>query len=475
MDNRYKRLGINTLWVFLGRSGNFIMAFIMLPLYTHWLSPGEYGEGDLIQTYSTIFMCFTTCCIAQSIFIFPKNCTELEKKKYYSSGWAYIFVAICLAAIIFFIIEVITRKIGYKGTLTEHLWLIYGLMFANFIQEYTQQFTRSIDKMSIYSTTGIIQSVLVAITSVIFIPLYGFIGYILSLIFSPILAAFYSFVASRSYSYLSLSSFDRDYLKKLLVYGIPLIPNTIMWWIVNGFNRPIIEETLGLFAVGLFAIANKFPGIVTNVSTIFTNAWGISMLEEFGKPGFSVFFNKNVKFIFTILVLLCAIVSIFSKQILLLFADESYIEAWKILPILVIGALFSSMSSLVGGIFMALKNSKFFFLSSVAGGFSSVILTFILIKAMGLQGAAWATALSFFIILVFRVKFAWKYLSDLNILYYLKMLLILTILTVLVIMEFPIYIKAFFILCFFIFFFIFNRSEIYLAFNFFISLFNKRQ
>lgn len=474
MDNRYKRLGKNTLWVFLGRSGSFIMSFIMLPLYTHWLSPSEYGKGDLIQTYATIFMCFITCCIAQSIFIFPKNCTDVEKKSYYSSGWMFVFIAISLAAVFFLLFQIYTRKFGYTGTLVEHLWLVYGLMCSNFIQEYTQQFTRSIDKMSVYSITGVIQSVLVAITSIIFIPSYGLGGYILSLMISSISVSIYSFLASKSYNYFSFSSFDGVYLKELLFYGIPLIPNTVMWWLVNGFNRPIIEEYLGLSAVGLFAIANRFPGIITNVSTIFTSAWGISMLEEFGKPGFTVFFNRNFKFIFVILVILSSIVSIFSEQIISFFTADSYITAWKILPILVLGALFSSMSALVGGIFMALKNSKYFFLSSIAGGASSIILTFLFVKMMGLQGAAWATALSFLVILIFRLKFAWKYISGFTLLYYLKMLLILLCLIILTTLNLPFIIDLIYTISFFFLLYLLNRTEIFQIWSQIISFITKK-
>lgn len=45
----------------------------------------------------------------------------------------------------------------------------------------------------------------------------------------------------------------------MLSYSMPLVPNNIMWWLVSALNRPVMEIYLGMEAIGLFAVANKFP------------------------------------------------------------------------------------------------------------------------------------------------------------------------------------------------------------------------
>lgn len=42
---------------------------------------------------------------------------------------------------------------------------------------------------------------------------------------------------------------------------MPLVPNNIMWWLVSALNRPVMEIYLGMEAIGLFAVANKFPSV----------------------------------------------------------------------------------------------------------------------------------------------------------------------------------------------------------------------
>ena len=43
MQDRYKRLGKNTILVFMGKAGSSLVGLLMLPFYTHWLSTDEYG------------------------------------------------------------------------------------------------------------------------------------------------------------------------------------------------------------------------------------------------------------------------------------------------------------------------------------------------------------------------------------------------------------------------------------------------
>lgn len=81
---------------------------------------------------------------------------------------------------------------------------------------------------------------------------------------------------------------------------MPLVPNNIMWWLVSALNRPVMEIYLGMEAIGLFAVANKFPSVFSSVFAMFAVSWQISVMEEYGKDGYSQFFNK----VFRIVILL---------------------------------------------------------------------------------------------------------------------------------------------------------------------------
>ena len=119
------------------------------------------------------------------------------------------------------------------------------------------------------------------------------------------------------------------------------------------------------------------------------------MLEEYGKMDFNEFFNKIVKSIFFILVLAGVFISIFSREIITIFAAKEYIEAWKYVPFLVFSVLLQNLSGLIGGIFSAQKKSKYFFYSSIWGAGTSLIFTYLLISKMGMNGVCLAMIISF--------------------------------------------------------------------------------
>lgn len=422
MDNRYKKLGKNTILVFVGQAGSSLISLLMLPLYTHWLSTEEYGTVDLMSTYATILLSIVTCCISGAIFIFPKGASNVDKTKYFSSGFLFTLFTVVLFSVFNYFFEYIYKDVSFLKT---YSWYTLLLMFSMFLQKYFQQFTRSLENMKVFAATGVVYTIAVALFAIALIPHFHLIGYIYSLILANVISALFSFFFSKSYKFLSLQ-ISGSHLKTLLSYSIPLIPNTIMWWLVNGMNRPMMETYLGVSAIGIFAVANKFPGIINMISNVFSNAWGISMLDEIEKPGFSVFFNKVFKLISVLSFFVAFVIIILSKEIIGIFASEAFLEASHVLPVLVIAAVLDASAGLVGGVFMAIKQSKFFLYSSATGATISLILTFFLIKQLGLIGCALAILVSFLVVFVMRVFFAWKYIKrEFSILYYCLLFIVL--------------------------------------------------
>lgn len=185
----------------------------------------------------------------------------------------------------------------------------------------------------------------------------------------------YSFLFSGSYKYCSLASVNNECCREMLQYSVPLIPNGVMWWLVNALNRPVMETYVGLHGIGLFAVANKFPGIISMIFAIFVSSWQISVLEEYGKDGYGSFYNKIFRGVVLILLVLLVIVTFISKWLVSFFTSLDYLDAWIYIPVLTLG-VFSCVSGLAGSTFSAVRKSRYFFYSSVYGGLSSIVFNF---------------------------------------------------------------------------------------------------
>ncbi len=400
--NKYKRLGKNTLLVFLGNAGSRLLGLLMLPLYTRWLGPTEYGTVDVVNTYALLLVSAVVWCISDAIFVIPKNCTIEEKESYYTTGWLFSFFGFAITAIIFFFLESIFKSKGIENSFASNIWYIYFIMLGTFLQQYTQQFTRCIDKMIVYSVTGIVHTFFLALFSVLFIPRYGVEGYIVAYVIAYALSAAYSFMFSGSYKYVVINRINKESLKQLLKYSIPLIPNAAMWWLVSGLNRPLIEANIGMGANGILAVANRIPGIIGMLFAIFNNAWVISMMEEFGKKDFVRFFNIAVRCVMFPSIMASVIISVFMKPLVAILADEAYIEAFKYAPIAIMAVILSNLGGLIGGVFAAKKQSKYFFYSSIWAAVTSVIFMFLLIPPFGLYGATISMCLSYLSAIIAR-------------------------------------------------------------------------
>ena len=433
MEYRTRRLGKNTIIVFLGRASSSLIGLLMLPFYTHWLSPSDYGTADLVFTYTSIMVSVISCCLADAVFIYGKSATEDDRKKYYSSGILFLIGAFILSGLLTMMLKITGLRFQVTNVIFKYAWFIWAITICNILQLYTQSFTQAIDKMTVFTLTGVVFTLSITLSSVAFLPILGLKGYLWAYVLANLSASVFSMTTSKSYKYISLNKFDKQKCIELLSYGIPIIPNTIMWWLVSGINRPIMESTLGLASVGLFAVANKIPGVISMLCGIFNTAWNITMLEEYGKKDFNEFFNKIVKSIFFVLVLVGAVVSIFSKEIVSIFAAEEYFTAWKYLPFLVFSALLQNLSGLIGGVFSAQKKSKYFFYTSIWGAVTSLLFTYLLIPSLGLYGVCVAMILSFLSMIISRLKYAWKEIDSFDIIYYLEVSLLYLALAVIII------------------------------------------
>lgn len=409
MDSKYKRLAKNSFWTLLGNSGSKVLGFLLLPLYTRWLGTSGFGESDLITTYSSFLVCVMTMCVSDAIFAFTKNQDDEKKRVLFSTSLSFIVVVLLLWLLVWIILDLGFSYFEVKNSFANNIWLIYGIVVTTFLQQYSQQFILSLEKIKLYSTTGIIHTLLTFVFSFWLIPAIGVRGYILAIIYSNLFTALYSFFLSRSYSFLSIKSIERSRIKDVLKYSIPLIPNGIMWWLVSAINRPIMEYNLSYADIGIFAVANRFPGVITMVFTVFSVALNISVFEEYGKSTFNAFFTTTFKVIFSIIVVLVSVINVLSIEIIRLFAAPEFAEAAKYMPILVLSAFFSCVSSYFGTTYVVVKESKYFFYSSLWGALTALILNLVLIPLFGLFGAALSVLFSFVVMSMTRYYYSLQF------------------------------------------------------------------
>lgn len=420
---KYARLGKNVFWMFIGNMGSKILTFLMLPFYTSHLSVGDYGTVDLIQVYVTLLTGLVTCCLTEAIFVFPKGQSLLKQRNYFTSGLVFSLSALLLTGGIFVFLLIVLHKLSYDGIFVKYNTYIFLIICVTFLQSYTQQFARSIDKIKVYVSSGVVLTLTTVLTSLIFLPLWGVEGYIYSLILSYLVAAIYTIVVGKEYLFFSLKCLSKQRLDEMLKYSIPMIPNSIMWWVLSTLNRPLLEYYSGIDAVGILAVANKFPMVMSVIYSVFAYSWQISVLEEFKNMGYKNFYNRVFRLLFFVLICFLLVITLFGRSLVKLMAESSYYDAWQYIAVLSLAVIFSNLSGFIGTNFIATKESKYYFSTSVWGGLLCLTLNFLLIPIWNIWGAVISILLSNLLMLLLRAKITWKYTPIYNCRLYLLTLL----------------------------------------------------
>jgi O-antigen/teichoic acid export membrane protein len=108
----------------------------------------------------------------------------------------------------------------------------------------------------------------------------------------------------------------------------------------------------------------------------------------------------------------------------IVFTTPDFYDSWKYIPLLTIGVIFSNISALVGTNFLATKESKYYFYSTIWGGVVSVLFNFLLIPYVKVWGACIAIVLSHLTAATTRIIYSWKYNKITNVHIYILMIFI---------------------------------------------------
>lgn len=470
--SKYTQLARNTILVFGGGIGSKLITLFMMPLYTRWLSVDGYGTMDLITIYVTLLVSIVSFCIPEALFVFPCGESKDKQKGFFTSGLVFNFGTVILAFIVFSTLYILSNNYSWNNSFTDNIWLIYIMLITTILQQQVQQFTRSTNHMIVYSLTGLVYTLCVLIMSFYFVKQYGVSGYVLCITLANVISAIYCFIFSKIYEYISISSYNIEFIKEMLKYSIPLIPNSIMWWLVNALNRPVMEGELGMHDVGIYAVASRFPAVLSVLFTMFTASWQISAIEEFKSEGYSVFYNRIFKLSFNVLVCILMGIALSSKLLVGIFADVDFYDAWMYIPILTLATFISCMSAFVGVNFSASRTSKYFLYSSLFGALASICLNFMLIPVLKMWGACIAVLMSFGIIAILRIYYSKKFVQIEDRIYYIIMLLGVTIIIISYTLNYQL-LSYFISLVVLLYLIIANRNELHMIRNKIVSLISK--
>ncbi|HOV41119.1 MAG TPA: polysaccharide biosynthesis C-terminal domain-containing protein, partial [Oscillospiraceae bacterium] len=272
----------------------------------------------------------------------------------------------------------------------------------------------------LYAFDGILTTLAMVLFNILLLGVFrfGVYGFILSTVLSDAFSIVFLSIAANLPKYLRPELFDRPLLRSMLKYSAPLIPTTILWLVISMSDRFFITAMLGVEQNSYYVAANKIPLIVSTVSAFFTQAWHMSAITENSAKDYEKFFGKVFSAYQSLMYIATAGMILFIKPVMLVMFDPKYESSYKYIPALLLGIMFMCLGSYLSSVYAVTKRSLNSLATSFAAAAANIILNFVLIPKMGIQGAAIATLASYalcFFIRVFDtrryVKFKVNYLK----------------------------------------------------------------
>lgn len=131
--------------------------------------------------------------------------------------------------------------------------------------------------------------------------------------------------------------------------------------------------------------------------SVFFQAWQLSAVEESEAKDKSHYYSTVFNVFSCVMFLGISFVIFIIKPFLKFFVSEAYYSAWMYVPFLLIAVTFSSFSGFLGTNYVAMRETKGIFKTTVYGAISNVVLNAVLIPLFGMNGASVATCISYVI------------------------------------------------------------------------------
>lgn len=397
----------NTVILFIGKFATQFMSLLLLPLFTHYLLSEDYGIVDLFQTYISLFIPILTLRIDSAIFRFliDKRNDENGKKKVVSN----ILLILLMGLVPTFILGLIIfnfLNIKYIGYVIVNLLI---LMLSSVVL----QILRGLGKNKEYSIASIITGATTLIGNVILILCFniGAESILISSSIANFICVLYVCIKVKIVNLIDLKSIDKKEIKNILKYSLPMIPNSLSWWVVNVSDRTIISTFLGVAYNGIYTVSCKFSNILNSVYSIFNMSWQETAILHIKDMDKDEFFSKMINKIFMFFSSISILIIAFLPFVYDIIIGDNYISSYSYIPILLYANSWNVLIGLIGGIYVAVKRTKEIANTTIMSAALNIIINIILIKFIGLYAAAISTLISYLIIGIYRYIDCKKYVN----------------------------------------------------------------
>lgn len=362
-----------------------LVSFLLLPLYTTYLSPADYGVLAILGYISIFFIPLASLGVTNAIFRrYNLKVEAREQTEVLSTGFWFILSSSVVLFLLgwFFAGPLSYLILNNSFTALFRLALVVSLMASlNGLVITTLRAQRRVKEIATVRVIKLVLAIGLTITLVV-----GFKMGIWGVLYGQLLGEFISFLLLGIKILPSISSsFNKQELKGMISYGLPFLPHRLFSRASNFAGIFLINKFIGIEEAGLYDIAVKFTIPITFIVGSIQSSWEplkFQIHREEAEPAYTL--RRIISFYFLLVFFLCAGVILTGPEILRLMTNAEFHGAAILLPFVALLPFVRGMYFMFGTGFEFTNNTRPLPLVSAIGLAGLLVTTFVFTQVLDL-------------------------------------------------------------------------------------------
>jgi len=375
--------------------------FFLIPLYTRFLSPSDFGIIGYINVVLQVLAIVLMFGLygAQRRFYYEYNQDKEELGRFLGTVNLYLILVVgSIALIISLWGESLYNRLPIED-IPFHPFVVYMAWIA-FFRIMNQMMITYYMAAKEFRKAALLQFVqfLFITGMIIFFVVYrqgGARGKVLGQMLGQgvFFVLFYPF-----YARLFKWTLDWQKLKVALTYGLPMVIQILAGALHNMADRVILKQYISLDELGIYTVGYQIGMVMSIVVSSINKAWQPNYFEGMKKRTQTI--EKEVRSVFSVsffAILGITVVGIFwTREIITVLVPDSYFPVIRIIPIIIGSYLFQGLYFFSSMPMFYYKKTKMLPVLTVLSVLVNIGLNLLWIPKWGMLGAAYATLFSLF-------------------------------------------------------------------------------
>lgn len=387
------------------------IGFILLPIYTRFLSPSEYGFIDLLMALYTFFLLLLPLEVSQGVsrlMVDEKDCRS--KSSLASTAFWFttcVFTLYGIFAILFpqFIARYIDGDLRHITAVR-----ISGLaMLLNALLHSVQNQLRWSMASKAYSLVSFVFSIVSALVStslLVFLDL-GVNAIVIGQAVAAGTALLLGVFLTQKHIPLRLT-FQLFQLKQLLNYSLPLVLSSVTYYVSIFVDRWMLKSYMSIDDVGIYAVGLKIGGVVGIIISAAKMALSPLIFSRYQLPNTPEEINRLFGYFILFSSFIVCVLASTSESLIAFIADDRYYAASELVVIFSLSVIFSGGYVFAPGLNIGKKTKQIAGISIFVMCLN-LMLNYFLIPLFGRIGAATATLIGSMSLFFLYVTYGHKY------------------------------------------------------------------